>query len=137
MTNTESPGSSANSFKHGLFASDQLLISRLNPDERPVFEQLRSAVREFYNPQTIFENLLADMIATQYFRVFKLDQLEITASEKSANSPLAKNSILHHLDRFSRYDYRVSQQLKTLHNRLRSLISCREIFGIKPPHFPE
>jgi hypothetical protein len=47
--------------------------------------------------------------------------LEYLAGTQSARAPLSRESIIPHLDRFSRYDWRIERQLRILHNRLRSL----------------
>lgn len=115
-----------NAVKHGLRATDELFLVHLKRHERAVFEDLRARLHDEYDPQTVHEKLLVDQIAIQHFRQFRLYDLEYLASSKSRNDPLARESILSHLDRLSRYDSRISRQLRALQNRLKSLYWKRD-----------
>jgi len=114
-----------NAMKHGLCATDELFLSHLQPHERKVFEGFRADLFAAYNPQTPLEQLLVDRIVIQHFRLFRLYRLEHLATGESLRTPLSRQSIIPHLDRFSRYDWRIERQLRILHNRLRSLYSLR------------
>jgi hypothetical protein len=114
-----------NALKHGLRATDELFLAHLRPHEREVFERFRASLSAEYNPQTPHEKLLVDRIVIQHFRLFRLYRLEYLASGHSLRAPLAHHSIIPHLDRFSRYDWRIEKQLRILHNRLRALYSMR------------
>ncbi|MBU1983284.1 hypothetical protein KJ815_02625 [bacterium] len=114
-----------NALKHGLRATDELFLAHLAPREREVFENFRESFHNEYRPQTDHEKLLVDRIAIQHFRLFRLYRLEYLAENQSITTPLAPESVIQHLDRFSRYDWRMERQLRILHNRLRSLYSRR------------
>jgi hypothetical protein len=114
-----------NACKHGLRATDDLFLVHLKRHERAVFEEFRESFHTEFEPQTMQEKLLVDQIAIQHFRLFRLYDLEHNAAEKSREDPLARESILPHLDRFSRYDWRLERQLRVLQNRLRVLYARR------------
>jgi hypothetical protein len=130
-----------NAFKHGLRATDDLFLGYLNPDERERFETLRETYHTQYNPQTEPEKLIVDRIAIQHFRLYRLYGLENIAAHQttdllifgqgsnSRKRPL-NESIIPHLDRFSRYDTRIERQLRVLHNRLRSLYCKRRDYTL-------
>jgi hypothetical protein len=110
-----------NALKHGLHATDELLVASLTDQARAAFEDLRATIHSEYNPFTDQEKLLVDRIAIHYFRLFRVYQLEQLALSDSQHSPLAPASIIPHLDRFSLYDSRTSRQLKQLVAELRLL----------------
>ncbi len=114
-----------NAFKHGLRATDELFMAHLKRAERRTFEEFRTSLHESYHPQTDPEKLLVDRIAIQHFRLYRLYRLEYVAANQCAESPLVRESIIQHLDRFSRYDWRIDRQLRILHNRLHSLYFLR------------
>jgi hypothetical protein len=109
-----------NALKHGLRATDELFLAHLRPHERSVLEALRASLHEEYNPLTPHEKLLVDRIAIQHLRLFRLYRLEYDATRQSPHE-----SIIPHLDRFSRYDSSVERGLRALHNRLRALYAQR------------
>ncbi|HEY3295234.1 MAG TPA: hypothetical protein VGL38_07335 [bacterium] len=118
--------SRSNALKHGLRATDELFLTHLKRHEREVFADFRTALHREYKPKTAHEKLLVDQIAIQHFRQYRLYDLEYLATSKSRHDPLATESIFRHLDRLSRYDTRISQQLRALHNRLKSLYWKRD-----------
>ena len=119
-----------NSFKHGLRATDELFLVHLKRHEKKVFKDFRQALHKEYNPQTENEKLLVDRITIQHFRLFRLYNLEYLATNQSKRTPLARESIIPHLDRFSRYDSRIERQLRVLHNRLKALYISRQDFSL-------
>jgi hypothetical protein len=110
-----------NAFKHGLRATDEFFLAHLQARERRSFRNFRESLYGEYKPVTDHEKLLVDRIAIQHFRLYRLYHLEYLAGSQSTRAPLARDSILPHLDRFSRYDSRLERQLRILHNRVRSL----------------
>ncbi len=110
-----------NAFKHGLRATDELFLQHLSPAERDTFRSVRDSFHSDYRPVTDYEKLLVDRIAIQHFRLFRLYRLEYLAANQCGRRLLTRESIIPHLDRFSRYDWRIERQLRILHNRLRSL----------------
>ena len=86
---------------------------------------MRRALHADYDPQTSPEKFLVDRLAIQYLRLFRLYHLEQNAAKQSLDTPLAKESVIHHLDRLSRYDWRIERQLRILHNRLYDHFSQR------------
>lgn len=133
-----------NAFKHGLSATDDLFVAHLRHRERAIFEELRSSLHREYNPQTDQEKLLVDRIAIQYFRLFRLYRLEDTAVRetlaavsaperaKDHNRPIGSTaSIIPHLDRFARYDWRIGRQIFNLHNHLGTLYIHRGDYKFK------
>jgi hypothetical protein len=129
-TKTGKSRSRMSAFKHGLRAMDELFLVHLKPREREVFEGFRASLHRDYKPKTTREKLLVDQIAVQHFRQFRLYNLEYLAATKSQGDPLCRESILPHLDRFSRYDWRLSREMRALHNRLRSLYAKRQDFSL-------
>jgi hypothetical protein len=119
-----------NAFKHGLRATDELFLAHLKHHEREVFNSFRDSLHQEYNPQTENEKLLVDRIAIQHFRLYRLYDFEYLATNQSKRTPLARESVIHHLDRFSRYDSRVERQLRILHNRLKILYFKRQDFSL-------
>ena len=113
--------SRANAMKHGLRATDEMFLIYLRAWERDVFDDFRATLHENYHPQTDEEKLLVDRIAIQYFRLFRLYGLEYQATNASAAKMLTRESVIPHLDRFSRYDSRMERQLRSLLNQLRAL----------------
>ena len=122
--------SRVNAIKHGLRASDGLFMASLSRYERKIFSEMRNTLHADYNPITSQEQFLVDRITIQYLRLFRLYRLEHTATKKSLDDPLAKDSVLPHLDRLSRYDWRIERQLRILHNRLHDHCSKRGNFGV-------
>jgi hypothetical protein len=114
-----------NALKHGLRATDELFVAHLRPRERSVLESLRASLQKEYNPQTFHEKLLVDRIAIQHLRLFRLYRLEYDATRRSA-----RESVLPHLDRFSRYDSAVERGLRALHNRLCTLYFQRHDYSL-------
>jgi hypothetical protein len=114
-----------NAMKHGLRATDELFLACLTRRERDVFESFRASLHGEYSPRTPHEKLLVDRIVIQHFRLFRLYRLEDIATRHSSRAPLSRESIIPHLDRFSRYDWRIERGLRVLHNRLRSLYQQR------------
>jgi hypothetical protein len=130
-----------NAFKHGLRATDDLFLGYLNPDERDRFETLRETYHTQYNPQTEPEKLIVDRIAIQHFRLYRLYGLENIAAHQTTDLLIfgqgsnnkkrnLSETIVPHLDRFSRYDARIERQLRILHNRLYCLYVNRKNFGL-------
>jgi hypothetical protein len=119
-----------NAFKHGLRATDELFLIHLNRRERAVFAGLQESLHKDYKPQTTQEKLIVDRLAVEHFRLYRLYDLEYLATSRSRDKPLTKESIIPHLDRFSRYDWRLERQLRILHNRLRSLYTKRGDFSL-------
>lgn len=123
MPNTPSgkAKSRLNAIKHGVHATDELLLAHMRKHERASFEELRSALHETYKPQTEPEKLLVDRIAIQHFRLYRLYALEYRAGTRSTQNPLQDESILKHLDRLSRYDWRIERALSSLQDQLQGL----------------
>jgi hypothetical protein len=132
MATSDQPNAAprGNAVKHGLRATDKLFLAHLAEDERQVFDEFRQSIHEEYHPITIQEKLLVDHIAVQHFRLFRLYHLEYQATRQSSNNPLAPESVIPHLDRFSRYDSRIERQLRVLHNRLRTLFFKRGDYSL-------
>ena len=122
--------SRANAVKHGLRATDELFVAHLSEKESAVFTELRSSLHREYKPKTTQEKLLVDQIVIQNFRLYRIYDLEYLATNRSFEQPLRRESIIPHLDRFSRYDFRVTRQLRMLHNRLKSLYFKREDYSL-------
>ena len=136
-----------NALKHGLRATDELFLAHLRPDERAILDELRDSFHTQYLPQTDHEKLIVDRIAIQYFRLFRLYKLEYLAANQTSSPhkklkrsgnpdsrggrvgsissgthhPSSFSSVIPHLDRFARYDWRIERQLRVLHNHLRCL----------------
>ncbi len=123
-----------NAVKHGLRATDSMFLSSLNGHERAIFHEMRGQLHADYMPETSPEKFLVDRISIQYLRLFRLYQLEQRATRKSLDDPLAKASVLPHLDRLSRYDWRIERQIRTLHNRLCTHYFARRNYTLS--HYP-
>ncbi len=123
--------SRANAVKHGFYATDELFLAHLQPADREVFERMRAALHHEYNPQREQELALVNRIAILYFRQLRLYGLEASATDQSAEKPLAPLSVLHHLDRFSRYDWRIERQIRALHNRLHAFYCDRHDYSLR------
>lgn len=106
-----------NSFKHGLDATDEIFMSRLQSSERSAYRKIRRTLYKFYSPNTSYETLLVDRMAIQHLRMLRLYRLESEAMDV-ITFPNNRGSIIPHLDRFSRYDVRIEKQLRILHNRV-------------------
>jgi len=119
-----------NAIKHGLRATDELFLAHLKRAERKAFEKFRESLHGEYNPQTDHEKLLVDRIAIQHLRLFRLYRLEYLAENESADVILSHESVIKHLDRFSRYDWRIERQLRILHNRLCTLFIRRGDYSL-------
>jgi hypothetical protein len=107
--------------KHGLRATDDLFLAALNNEERAIYEEIRQSLQTEYHPKTERESHLVDRMAIHHLRLYRIYALESQAAGESRKSLLSRESIVHHLDRFSRYDWRIEKQLRMLHNRLCSL----------------
>lgn len=118
LPQTATPVQSAHALKHGLEATDDLLIRNLRLDEKDAFSDFRAIMTEQYKPADNVEILLVEKIAILNFRLFRLYKLELLAGSESYNSPLGPDSIMHHLDRISRYDSRIFHQLTLLQQTL-------------------
>lgn len=119
-----------NAIKHGLRSTDGLFIAHLSCHEREILKEVRQTLHTDYDPQTSPEKFLVDRIAIQYLRLFRLYRLEHAAAKKTFEVPFGKESIIPHLDRLSRYDWRVERQLRILHNRLRGHFCERRNFTL-------
>lgn len=120
-----------NAVKHGLRAIDEIFLARLSHRERAIHGELRETLHREFRPQSSIEKSLVDRLAIQYFRLYRLYDLEniayactvrgtVNASRASAPlDPLA--SAIPHLDRFARYDGRIERQIRLLYNSLRLL----------------
>ncbi|MCC6475963.1 hypothetical protein IT157_02820 [bacterium] len=104
----------AKALKHGLGATDELLLEHLSPEERQPFDRLRALFYQYYDPKSEIERLIIDKITIQNFRLFRIYRLEYSATQNSTESPLSPESVIHHLDRLSRYDSRIAKQLQSL-----------------------
>lgn len=114
-----------NAFKHGLRATDELFLAHLQSGERRTFRKFRRSLHTGYQPVTDHEKLLVDRIAIQYFRLYRLYSLEYLAGTQSTRAPLSRESLIPHLDRLSRYDWRIERQLRILQNELRACLLLR------------
>jgi hypothetical protein len=130
-TNDLENKSRLNAIKHGLYATEDIFLASLKPNETAIYEEIRTALHEEYKPLTDREKHLVDRIAIHHFRLYRLYDLENRAVSQSRSTPLARYSIVHHLDRFSRYDWRIEKQLRMLHNRLCSMYINRRDFSLK------
>ncbi|RPH93120.1 hypothetical protein EHM69_11170 [candidate division KSB1 bacterium] len=119
-----------NAFKHGLRATDELFLAHLKPSERETFRAFRESLHAEYDPLTDHEKLLVDHIAIQHFRLYRLYRLEYQSTNRSTRASHIRESIIPHLDRFSRYDSRIGRQLRVLHNRLNSLYVSRKNYSL-------
>jgi hypothetical protein len=122
--------SRGNALHYGLRATDELFLSTLQDPERLVFEEFRADIHAEYKPKSAQEKLLVDHITVQHFRLFRLYRLEYLSTCQSELNPLAADSVVPHLDRFSRYDSRLQRELRVLHNRLRYLYFKRGDFSL-------
>jgi hypothetical protein len=113
-----------NAVKHGLRATDEIFLTHLKPRDRDTFSQMRDTLHQRYKPQTDPERELVDQIAIQHFRLYRLYDLENAAF--SGND----DNLISHLDRFSRYDWRIDRRIRTLHNRLCSLYFYRHDYSL-------
>jgi len=120
-----------NAMKHGLYATDELFLASLNHKETEIYTQIRASVHEEYKPLSERENHLVDRIAIHHFRLYRVYDLENLAASKSRSAPLSRESIIPHLDRFSRFNWRIERELRMLHNRLYSLYISRGNFSLK------
>lgn len=118
--------------KHGLRATDDLFLTCLTRYERRVFQDFRESLHRDIQPATYEEKLLVDRIAVQYLRQFRLYRLEYKAGSTTFKVILAPNTLLPHLDRFSRYDWRINRQLAILQKELKTLIRRRSKKSPKP-----
>lgn len=121
MENTSLPapvGKIANAVTHGLRATDELLVRTLRSSEKDAFNDLRNLIFDHYKPRGPIETLLTEKIAIHHFRLFRLYKLESAASVESLRAPI---SIVHHLDKISRYDSRISAQLLQTQEALKRL----------------
>ncbi len=123
--------SRTNAVKHGFYATNELFLAHLQPAEHAIFERMREGLHREYKPQTEQEIALVDRIAILYFRQLRLYGLEAAATDQCAQKPLGAVSILPHLDRFSRYDWRIERQIRALHNRLYSFYCSRNDYSLK------
>jgi hypothetical protein len=130
-THNEKAKSRLNAIKHGLYATDDLFLASLKPHETAIYEKVRTALHEEYKPLTDREKHLVDRMAIHHFRLYRIYDLENLAASLSRSTPLSRYSIIHHLDRFSRYDWRIEKQLRMLHNRLYSMYINRGDFSLK------
>jgi hypothetical protein len=121
-----------NSFRHGLCATDDLFLTCLTNYERRVFQKFRTTFHRELNPRSFEEKLLVDRIAVHYLRQFRLYRLEYKAGSTTFQYIMAPNSILFHLDRFSRYDWRINRQIDVLKKELNKLIRSRTKKSPKP-----
>jgi hypothetical protein len=119
-----------NAMKHGLRATDELLLAHLNTRERNILHEIRSALRKDYKPKTNNEKLLVDRIAIQHFRLYRLYKIENLAALRTTRYAANCETIIPHLDRFARYDARIDRQLRTLHNRLCALYHFRRDYTL-------
>ena len=113
-----------NAVKHGLRATDEMFLAHLKPRDRQTFSKLRETLHDRYKPQTDPEHELVDEIAIQYFRLYRLYDLENAAF--SGND----DTLVSSLDRFSRYDGRIDRRIRTLHNRLCGLYYQRKNYSL-------
>jgi hypothetical protein len=120
-----------NALKHGLRATDELLLAHLNSRERNILDEVRTSLQKDYNPQTEPEKILVDRIAIQHFRLYRLYKIENLAVLRTTRKSPTAESIIPHLDRFARYDARIDRQLRTLHNRLCSMYHSRRDYSLK------
>lgn len=114
-----------NAFKHGLRATDELFLAHLQGRERRTFRKFRRSLYTDFKPVTDHEKLLVDRIAIQHFRLYRLYSLEYLAGKQSARAPLSRESLIPHLDRLSRYDWRIERQIRILQNELRACFLLR------------
>jgi len=129
-----------NALKHGLRATDEIFIAHLKPAERATFDEFRTSLHESYAPQTYLEKLLVDQIAIQHFRQLRLYRLEDAALRKSLAAVATgrrpfddASSVVPHLERFSRYDWRIERQLTILLDKLRQAYVIRELAAKSKP----
>jgi hypothetical protein len=130
-TNDLENKSRLNAIKHGLYATDDLFLVSLKPVEIAIYEEIRTALHEEYKPLTDREKHLVDRMAIHHFRLYRIYDLENRAASQSRSTPLSRYSIVHHLDRFSRYDWRIEKQLRMLHNQLYCLYIARHDNSLK------
>jgi hypothetical protein len=114
-----------NALKHGLRATDELFFAHLPQQERRILKRLRASFHDEYNPRTPHEKLLVDQIAIQHLRLFRLYHWECEALCRRN-----RQTVLPHLDRFSRYDAAVERRLRALHNRLCNLYFQRHDYSL-------
>lgn len=99
-----------NAVKHGICATDEIFVQSLDGKDKQTFKKLRDSCYEQYTPASDHEKQLVDSIAIHIFRQMRVYKLE--------NIAAAENTVLQHLDRLSRYDARVTKQIRALHNQL-------------------
>ena len=120
-----------NAIKHGLRATDDLFLESLAPQERAIHNQIRHSLHEEYKPLSEREIHLVDRMAIHHLRLYRIYSLENRATAESQRAPLSRGSVIHHLDRLSRYDWRIERQLRMLHNRLYALYTSRGDHSLK------
>lgn len=96
----------------------------LKPREQEVLNKYRRSIYRYYRPRTFLEKLQADRIAIHYLRMMRVTQYESLALYVFPLKQVS-NSIMPHLDRFSRFDVRIEKQIRILHNRLIMMIENR------------
>ena len=120
-----------NAIKHGLYATDSLFLESLSKRETSIYDQIRASLHEEYKPLTEREQHLVDRLAIHHFRLYRIYDLENLATAKSRNEPLSPKSIIPHLDRFARCNWRIERQMRALHNQLYCLYVNRGDFSLK------
>lgn len=121
------PGPSANAQKNGFDALDYIYLSRLEPYERGILDELREALYQQYDPHDLLESLIVDRIAMNHFRLMRMYLIEHHSFEISLKYPTHDQESLPNLDRFSRYDSRLSHQLSSLHQTFLKARKSREL----------
>jgi hypothetical protein len=124
-----------NALKHGLSACDTIFLTGLDPAYRAAYIELRQMMRRHYRPASEMERLLVDRISIAQFRLLSLHRLEARAIESTNPRFILEESIIPHLDRFSRFDLRTERQIRILHNRLVHLFKSRGVTSHKPFSF--
>ena len=121
------PPPTLNALKNGFDALDYIYLSRLHATERGIVDELRDALYEYYDPQDLVETLIVDRIVMNYFRLHRLYLLEHHAFDLSLIHAPSRQDALPNLDRFSRYDSRISHQLTSLHQTYQKARRSREL----------
>ena len=105
-------------------------MEALSERERGSFWRVRRALLDEYQPQTAQEKMLVDRIAIQHFRLLRLYRLEHQSTSTPIIPGKLNESVVPHLDRFSRYEFQVNRQIRILYNRLATLYVSRGDYSI-------
>jgi hypothetical protein len=74
--------SSMNAIKHGVFAREAVLRTKLADESRDEFEKMLERIRESFAPQDAFERMLVDKMVRALWRLRRLHRFERALAEE-------------------------------------------------------